>query len=123
MVFRAMGCLQIYMDLALKDPALAAKAACEGHFLDFVKGFFGNRHGEREGVKGCSASFTNIRRKREQYSHESNIFYQVSQIYPKATENMLNSFNERVASDVRTSFTNIQVIGSNLSKLQLGRIT
>jgi hypothetical protein len=59
---------------------------------------------------------------KEQYSNERNIFYQVDQIYPKATENILKFFNERATSDFPTSYTNIPVIGAKLSKLQLVRI-
>ncbi|MDR1254990.1 MAG: hypothetical protein LBJ78_03120 [Puniceicoccales bacterium] len=38
--------IRTYVGLALKDPALAAQLICDGHFLGFVNGFVGDKHGE-----------------------------------------------------------------------------
>jgi hypothetical protein len=49
--------IQTYVGLALKDPALAAKLVCNGHFLGFVNGFVGDQHGQ-EAVRTLREALT-----------------------------------------------------------------
>jgi hypothetical protein len=58
-----------------------------------------------------------------QGSHEGLLLYEIGQRYPKATENILRFLNAMATSDVPASFSNIPIVGANLSRLQLVKMS